>query len=103
MNKEETKQAIAVMQAFVDGKEIQYRSRYNSTWQPCRPSWNWIDNEYRIVPTKKKIEYRRLVTKDNNIIVIYKHKGDGQPDVIQNQSYFKEWIDTEWQVYEYEE
>jgi hypothetical protein len=48
VNIEETKKAIAVMQAFVDGAEIEYG------FPPCfkcgvtkDPTWNWADKTYR--------------------------------------------------------
>ena len=35
MTKEETKKAIEVMQAYVDGKEIEFRCRGNHDWNNC--------------------------------------------------------------------
>lgn len=58
MTKEETKHAIAIMQAYVDGKDIEYkdyndRSRY---WNEANfPNWNWFSTNYRIKP---EIKYR---------------------------------------------
>jgi len=50
MSIEETKEAIRVMQAFVDGKEVEHR--YNGKWVKIYvPRWNWDDTEYRIKPT----------------------------------------------------
>ena len=50
MNIEETKEAIRVMQAYVDGKELQ--SMYAGNWQTVtNPRWGWSDTEYRIKPT----------------------------------------------------
>jgi len=49
MNKEQTKEAIKVMQAFVDGKEVEYKSRGIEGWDPIiTPTWNWLNCEYRI-------------------------------------------------------
>ena len=52
MNIEETKKAIEVMQAFVDGKEIQYLSDGNwfSYSLPATPAWAWSETEYRVKP-----------------------------------------------------
>ena len=51
MTKEQTIQAIKVMQGFVDGKEVQYKLP-DSKWPPTdNPAWNWFSNEYRIKPT----------------------------------------------------
>ena len=49
MTKEETKQAIAVMQAYVDGKTVERQVDHAVVDDP---SWNWGDSEgtYRISP-----------------------------------------------------
>ena len=50
MNIEQTKEAIRIMQAFVDGKEVE--SMYNEKWGAVtNPRWNWDDTLYRIKPT----------------------------------------------------
>jgi len=50
MNIEETKEAIRIMQAFVDGKEVQ--SMYDGKWASVTvPRWSWDDTQYRIKPT----------------------------------------------------
>jgi len=52
MNKEQTIEAIRVMQAFVDGKEVEYKHRGTVEWDTITtPHWNWINCEYRIKPT----------------------------------------------------
>jgi hypothetical protein len=52
MNKEQTIEAIRVMQAFVDGKEVQFRYVGLEIWDTLiSPKWNWSDCEYRIKPT----------------------------------------------------
>lgn len=53
MGKEETKEAIAIMQAYLDGKTIQYRSRAaDSTWEDVvgSPIWGWTNTHYRVKP-----------------------------------------------------
>ena len=51
MNIEQTKEAIRVMQAFVDGKEVEYE-RPDGIWTIINnPCWNWNSQEYRIKPT----------------------------------------------------
>ena len=53
MNIEQTKEAIRVMQAFVDGKEVEYE-RPDGIWTLINnPVWNWNTQEYRIKPTAK--------------------------------------------------
>lgn len=59
MNIEETKKAIEVMQAFVDGKTVQHFSRALG-WLDFKdgvnsPSWCWDGVNYRIKPEPKDI------------------------------------------------
>ena len=50
MNIEQTIEAIRIMQAYVDGKEVE--SLYGGKWAlACIPRWDWDDTEYRIKPT----------------------------------------------------
>jgi hypothetical protein len=51
MNKEQTKKAIKVMQAFVDGKEVEAFSPYQKWERATTPRWGWDDTQYRIKPT----------------------------------------------------
>ena len=59
MNIEQTKEAIAVMQAYVDGKEVQYlgkkwdsKESFKQDWcYTLSPLWNWEHYDYRIKPT----------------------------------------------------
>jgi hypothetical protein len=52
MTREQTIEAIGIMQAFVDGKEVE--SMYNGAWSIIYvPRWNWDDTQYRIKPTAK--------------------------------------------------
>ena len=51
MNIEQTIEAIRVMQAYVDGKEVEYE-RPDGIWMLInRPLWDWNTQEYRIKPT----------------------------------------------------
>ena len=44
-----TQEMIAVMQAFVDGEKIVYRSDTMPDWQHVdEPKWNWMYHEYRV-------------------------------------------------------
>ena len=50
-----TKEMIAVMQAYEDGKKIQMSTLCG--WQDlsdCEPLWNWGDTNYRIKPEEEK-------------------------------------------------
>ena len=61
MTREQTIEAIRVMQAFVDGKEVQVRSRKWNPRESLKPDWvdeelscwNFEDFDYRIKPTAK--------------------------------------------------
>lgn len=51
MNIEQTKEAIRVMQAYVDGKEVQCLA-HNKEWITTdQPAWNFPSYIYRIKPT----------------------------------------------------
>jgi hypothetical protein len=51
MNIEETKEAIRVMQAYVDGKEVEDFSPCQKWKRVTTPRWGWDDTQYRIKPT----------------------------------------------------
>ena len=55
MTREQTIEAIRVMQAYVDGKEMQYspkQGKGSSFWTTTEnPLWNWEHYDYRIKPT----------------------------------------------------
>ena len=52
MNIEQTKEAIRVMQAFVDGKEVEVLHRgLEGSVTTTNPSWNWTNCFFRIKPT----------------------------------------------------
>jgi len=53
MNIEQTKEAIRIMQAFVDGKEVEALSPDKKWRRTPGPRWGWDDTEYRIKPTAK--------------------------------------------------
>ena len=51
---------IAVMQAYADGKEIEFAPNCftNKIWNYTRdPIWNWFENEYRVKPTTEYIPF----------------------------------------------
>ena len=50
MNIEQTKEAIRVMQAFVDGKEIQSLAPFEEWITTDQPAWNFTSYTYRIKP-----------------------------------------------------
>ena len=49
MTKEETENAIKVMQAYVDGKQIEFCTKRDKKWELCGdPLFNWSTFDYRI-------------------------------------------------------
>lgn len=103
MNKEQTKKAIAVMQAYVDGETIQYKSIRAPTeakWeQICGPicAWAWHDVEYR--PAPEIIKSRRFLhyTHAKHILVDVVTFPINDPQLMEKGPSFIRWIDTEWQ------
>lgn len=53
MNKEQTLKAIEVMQAYVEGKKIQYAPCGGRWREADDPSWDWIGMDYRVKPVSK--------------------------------------------------
>ena len=51
MNIEETKEAIHVMQAFVDGTDLEVLCPVGKCEPVHFPRWGWDDTKYRIKPT----------------------------------------------------
>lgn len=62
MNREETIKAIEVMQAYVDGAEIEAIDRYiQGGWRPAeRHAWAWNDIEYRVKQTADFIDWSHV-------------------------------------------
>ena len=97
MNKEQTQAAIAVMQAFVDGKEIEFTDTTQNQWAKIvtnlGPLWQWATTQYRIKP--EVVKYRRAICRD-------RHSGITsvrafRPEEIVHTPSIVRWIDTEWQ------
>jgi len=55
MNIEETKKAIEVMQAYVDGAEVEKDPYHQGVWDASVPQWDWLDCRYRIKPKPPEI------------------------------------------------
>jgi len=54
-----TKQKIEVMQAFIDGKEIEFKQRFqNDHYRTANtPDWNFVNYAYRIKPSEPEYVY----------------------------------------------
>lgn len=74
MTREETKERIKVMQAYLDGKLIQYYDEYYKKWYLTeRPEWNTL-TKYRIKP---EYSYRPFASAQECIEEMKKHEPFG--------------------------
>lgn len=67
---------IDVMQAFADGKEIEYRHGIDCVWCTLRisnPSWNWADCDYRVKLEPPKPKYRPFENAEEVMEAIKEH------------------------------
>ena len=51
MTREQTIEAIRIMQAYVDGKEVEFKWMSKDWNSNDKPEWNWSAYDYRIKPT----------------------------------------------------
>ena len=52
MTREQTIESIRIMQAYVDGKEVESKLIGTYDWVLDKnPSWNWFNYDFRIKPT----------------------------------------------------
>lgn len=57
-----TREMIAVMQAYEDGKQIEAKLLSDPDWYNVeRPLWDWDSFVYRIKPTKKPVDLSVLI------------------------------------------
>lgn len=54
-----TKEMIDVMQAFVDGKKIEVKCKWDTEtdWHSCEPKWDWYASDYRVKPEPEFVPY----------------------------------------------
>lgn len=95
MNREETLNAIAVMQHYVDGAEIECNERrIGGVWIDIpEPQWRWHDTQYRVKVTKPSIdwshvvpEYRWLAVNQHGEPLLYADKPVQEEDYWNNNS-----------------
>ena len=56
LHKASTVEKIKVMQAFVDGKEVEWKFCVEDEWSPCpSPTWNWTDFNFKVKPKIKEM------------------------------------------------
>lgn len=82
---------IAVMQAFADGKQVQFSFRENK-WEDIisQPCWNWSENDYRIKPR----EPRRIFVEEwrNSVPLMAWQAGERPPEKLAQMVEFIEVI-----------
>ena len=91
-----TKEMIEVMQAYVNGKEIEYKSKDNDIWfNVDRPCWDWSIYIYRI-KQKPQRTHKEIMS---NWFLIPGHgwrkvsaycPDDGHPYVLDSIGYIKQ-------------
>ena len=107
MTREETTECIAVMQAYADGKEIEYKLKHagNADWKlNTTPGWDWSEFSYRIKSQPMKvteeerillqIKGRIIKAKNSNYITIV---NDGDVELLRNEFYFLNKETQEWE------
>lgn len=61
---------IAVMQAFVDGGQIEYYDITKKSWiETSDPSWNWSLTDYRVKEESKQPEYVPFTFEDAEFLI----------------------------------
>lgn len=98
-HKERTRHRIAVMQAYVDGKPIQYKGLSGHWFDHDLPTWDWKEFEYRIEP--EVIVYRRALwrascTPNQRASVIVCTRKEQESEDRTKWAGFIRWIDTDW-------
>lgn len=71
---------IAVLQAYKEGKAIEFRLRNSLVWCKCNlPVWDWLDYEYRVKPEPR---YRPFESAEEVMEAIKEHgdwvRGNGR-------------------------
>ena len=75
MTREEAKELLPIIQAYAEGKTIQFRENINNMWETIiRPSFNKSPSAYRIKPEPK---YRPFKTQEECWNEMLKHQPFG--------------------------
>ena len=74
MTTEEIRDAAKVMEAYANGKKIQYLDEYNKWIDDTNPSFNWSNYIFRIKPEQK---YRPFKTQEECWSEMLKHQPFG--------------------------
>ena len=74
MTREETRKAVKVMEAYANGKKIQYLDNNNKWIDAHNPVFDWYNYDYRIKPEPK---YRPFQTQEECWKEMHKHSDFG--------------------------
>ena len=74
MTREETRDAVKVMEAYANGKKIQYLDNNNKWIDAHNPAFDWYNCDYRIKPEPK---YRPFKTQEECWEEMHKHPDFG--------------------------
>lgn len=101
MTKDEIKNNIQIMQAYLDGKQIQWKHKNltdNVWFTVVDPTFSFAYYDYRIKPEPVIIKYRRYIFKDQYGFCIFNHteNEDELPEDVEAYFGFYEWIDSDW-------
>jgi len=103
MTREETLEAIKVMQHYADGGEVELYDSSLEEWIDAfdnDPSWIWTYNNYRIKKTTKKIKleawlfngYLKVMTEEQSKPLMKMHNGTGRLKRIPAED---KWVEVE--------
>ena len=86
MNRSQAKELLPIIQAYVDGRKIEYREKGEEYWGVTNtPTFNIDSNEYRIKPEPK---YRPFKDKEECWQEMLKHKPFGWIEDKEANEYF---------------
>ena len=74
MTREETRKAVKVMEAYANGKKIQFLDEYNNWIDVTNPTFNWSIYIYRVKPEPK---YRPFKNQEECWNEMHKHSNFG--------------------------
>lgn len=96
MNRDKAKQLLPIIQAFANGKEIQFYSEISEQWEPLHnPNFLMHPNQYRIKPETIKIEHRRFLYKYIDYRIYICTSKEEAKRIINNPCFVR-WIDPDW-------
>lgn len=99
MDRQHWEKMLPIIQAFVDGKSIQYYSDYSLKWEDSGDTFEFSRNPalYRIKPETKLIKYRsalmRRMGDDQVIAIIWCEKSPYSQAELEADPKFVKWLE----------